>query len=203
MSLPRCRGHLLVPSNSRSSTYTRIPLPVYFIHRKLASLSSRDLVVSNLQSINLYSCFKGLITQLWLLWELVLTNQPILVASPTPAQCSDAVIALVSLISPLEYQGDFRPYCAYFLPPPSPALFLEKKHRKPHLTHFLGAPPSKIVTIHDSEFNEYTGLDASSSKPAQGQDSQATLIPPVILVRNIYHNCVCVGVTRALFLLLF
>ena len=70
-----------------------------------------------------------------------------------------------------------------FFPPP-PGAFTKTQD----LTNSLGAPRSIIVTIHDSEFNECTGLDALSSKPAQGQDPQATLIPPVILVRNIYHN---------------
>lgn len=67
-------------------------------------------VVSNLQSINMYSCFRDLTMHLWLLWELVLTNAPILVISPSPALASEAVLALVSMTSPLSYCGDYRPY---------------------------------------------------------------------------------------------
>jgi len=70
----------------------------------------RDQVVSNLQSVNIYSVFKSVIQKLWLLWELVLVGEPLLVMSPSPAQCSDAVLGLVSLISPLPYSGDYRPY---------------------------------------------------------------------------------------------
>eukprot|EP01132_Coremiostelium_polycephalum_P011137 gene11137-13642_t len=66
--------------------------------------------VSNLKSIDLYSNFKAISNKLWMLWEMVLLGHPMLVISPTPPTCSDSVLALVSLISPLQYCGDFRPY---------------------------------------------------------------------------------------------
>eukprot|EP00164_Ancoracysta_twista_P005295 GFYU01007249.1.p1 GENE.GFYU01007249.1~~GFYU01007249.1.p1 ORF type:complete len:759 (+),score=92.09 GFYU01007249.1:60-2336(+) len=62
------------------------------------------------QDINVYTVFKPLLNKLWILWELVLMGQPVLVLSPTPSQCADAVLALVSLISPLPFFGDYRPY---------------------------------------------------------------------------------------------
>jgi hypothetical protein len=77
---------------------------------RVLAFTPRDQVVSNLQSVNIYSVFRAITSKLWLLWELVLTGEPILLVSPTPSQCSDAVIALVSLISPLRYCGDYRPY---------------------------------------------------------------------------------------------
>ncbi|GAM24419.1 hypothetical protein SAMD00019534_075940 [Acytostelium subglobosum LB1] len=66
--------------------------------------------VSNLQSIDLYTSFKGFPSKLWMLWEMVLLGHPIIVVSPTPPTSSDAVLALVSLISPLNYCNDYRPY---------------------------------------------------------------------------------------------
>lgn len=87
--------------------------------------NSRDQLVSNLQSVNVYSVFRryvcltavseflyfySVVQKLWLLWELVLIGEPLLVMSPSPPQCSDAVLGLVSLISPLRYCGDYRPY---------------------------------------------------------------------------------------------
>eukprot|EP00850_Spirogloea_muscicola_P025861 SM004596S16125 [mRNA] locus=s4596:103:1141:+ [translate_table: standard] len=48
--------------------------------------------------------------QLWVLWELLLAGEPLLVIAPTPAQCSEAVAALVSLAAPLPCTLDFRPY---------------------------------------------------------------------------------------------
>lgn len=40
----------------------------------------------------------------------MITGQPLVVFSPTPAECSTAVAALLSLISPIPYSTDFRPY---------------------------------------------------------------------------------------------
>lgn len=47
---------------------------------------------------------------MWAYWELVLTGTSILVHSTSPTRCSDAVLALVSLIAPIPFCGDFRPY---------------------------------------------------------------------------------------------
>jgi hypothetical protein len=47
---------------------------------------------------------------LWTLWELVLLGEPVVVKSAFPQSCSRAVLALVDLITPLDYGGDFRPY---------------------------------------------------------------------------------------------
>ena len=45
-----------------------------------------------------------------LLWELMLTAEPIVVRATTPYESSQVVLSLVSLIAPLKYYGDFRPY---------------------------------------------------------------------------------------------
>ncbi|EGC32555.1 hypothetical protein DICPUDRAFT_155470 [Dictyostelium purpureum] len=87
--------------------------PVVKQHIGSASQSplwSEMKLVSNLKSIDIYGCFKNFTTKLWMLWELVLLGHPILVISPNPPMCSDSVLALVSLISPLLYCGDYRPY---------------------------------------------------------------------------------------------
>ncbi|XP_078444444.1 polarity axis stabilization protein [Wolffia australiana] len=62
------------------------------------------------QDADLFGSFKGLLLQLWLLWELVLVGEPILVIAPTPPESSAAVAALVSLAAPLLCSLDFRPY---------------------------------------------------------------------------------------------
>ncbi|XP_038984913.1 protein DENND6B isoform X2 [Phoenix dactylifera] len=59
---------------------------------------------------DLFAAFRGLLLHLWTLWELMLLGEPILVIAPTPPQCSEAVAALVSLVAPLRYSVDFRPY---------------------------------------------------------------------------------------------
>ncbi|XP_071903476.1 uncharacterized protein [Coffea arabica] len=59
---------------------------------------------------DLFGIFRGLLMQLWRLWELLLIGEPILVIAPTPPQCSEAVAGLVSLVAPLLCSVDFRPY---------------------------------------------------------------------------------------------
>ena len=59
---------------------------------------------------DLFGTFRGLLLQLWLLWELQLIGEPILIIAPTPPQCCEAVAGLVSLVAPLLCSVDFRPY---------------------------------------------------------------------------------------------
>ncbi|KAL6281552.1 hypothetical protein ACE6H2_018433 [Prunus campanulata] len=59
---------------------------------------------------DLFGIFRGLLLQLWVLWELLLIGEPMLIIAPTPPQCSEAVAGLVSLVAPLLCSVDFRPY---------------------------------------------------------------------------------------------
>ncbi|KAL6576391.1 hypothetical protein OROHE_000172 [Orobanche hederae] len=59
---------------------------------------------------DLFGAFRGLLMQLWKLWELLLVGEPILIIAPTPPQCCEAVAGLVSLVAPLLFSVDFRPY---------------------------------------------------------------------------------------------
>ncbi|CAH9075920.1 unnamed protein product [Cuscuta epithymum] len=59
---------------------------------------------------DLFGIFRGLLMQVWKLWELLLIGEPILIIAPTPPQCCEAVSGLVSLVSPLLCSIDFRPY---------------------------------------------------------------------------------------------
>lgn len=59
---------------------------------------------------DLFGSFRGLLLQLWLLWELLLIGEPMLIIAPTPPQCCEAVASLVSLVAPLLCSVDFRPY---------------------------------------------------------------------------------------------
>jgi hypothetical protein len=67
-------------------------------------------LVSNLDGIDVYATFANVIPSLWLLWELVVTGEPILVWGSTPTHASDGVLALLSLITPLAYGGDVHPF---------------------------------------------------------------------------------------------
>eukprot|EP01038_Epipyxis_sp_PR26KG_P007180 gene7180-9790_t len=63
-------------------------------------------------SFNLVSLFGplGFLQHIWILWELMVTGQDIVVISPSPTQCSEFILALGSLMLPLNAIGDFRPY---------------------------------------------------------------------------------------------
>ncbi|KAJ7978834.1 Protein DENND6A [Quillaja saponaria] len=82
------------------------------------SASSAAPFLPNNQSIpqglfhdsDVFGSFRGLLLQLWMLWELLLIGEPILVIAPTPPQCCEAVASLVSLVAPLLCSVDFRPY---------------------------------------------------------------------------------------------
>ncbi|CAJ1975371.1 unnamed protein product [Sphenostylis stenocarpa] len=59
---------------------------------------------------DLFGSFRGILLQLWVLWELLLIGEPVLIIAPTPPQCCEAVASLVSLVAPLLCSVDFRPY---------------------------------------------------------------------------------------------
>lgn len=64
------------------------------------SLVDNDIVASLLP----------LIDSIHLLWELILLGEPIIVLATSPTQCCRVVTALIQIIRPLEYAGEFRPY---------------------------------------------------------------------------------------------
>ena len=64
-------------------------------------MSTDDELISNIHSINIFFSFRKLLSKLWTLWELVLLGEPILILSPSPTISSEAVLSLVSMISPV------------------------------------------------------------------------------------------------------
>jgi hypothetical protein len=81
------------------------------------------------QDINLFNVFKfDKLHLLWKLWELVITNQPLLVISDSPSECSETVFGLISLISPLEFNGDYKPYFTIY--DPAYKVYQEQYERK-------------------------------------------------------------------------
>lgn len=64
----------------------------------------------SVHELNLATALERLLPHAQLLWELVLLSEPIVVFAPSPQQTSLVVQALVSLISPLRYATDYRPY---------------------------------------------------------------------------------------------
>jgi hypothetical protein len=87
----------------------------YRVSDKIARLPSSTLCLQlskAYDAVNLVSYFGrlGLLTNLWLLWELVLTGQNIVVVGRHARECSEFVVALTSLVEPYVYSGDVRPY---------------------------------------------------------------------------------------------
>lgn len=60
--------------------------------------------------LDLYKCFYPVVTDLQLLWEMILTCEPFIVIAHTPDVCANFVQALISLIYPFKYNADYRPF---------------------------------------------------------------------------------------------
>ncbi|KAA0189724.1 hypothetical protein HAZT_HAZT006304 [Hyalella azteca] len=71
---------------------------------------SPSLNVPTPNQVQVFRVLSGLVCQVQLLWELVLTAEPLVVMAATPTTASNTVHALRSLIAPLKYSGDFRPF---------------------------------------------------------------------------------------------
>lgn len=97
--------------------------PIYALRRpelrdlwSLQSLLSKQSGIDShggiFHHINLVAVFHrlGLLPHIWTLWELVMTGKNVVVWSSSAAIASAVVNALVSLIAPLAYAGDYRPY---------------------------------------------------------------------------------------------
>jgi len=62
------------------------------------------------QNIALYRTFQPVLPLLWPLWEKMVVGEPIMIIAENAAIASNVALGLVSLIAPLHYAGDFRPY---------------------------------------------------------------------------------------------
>lgn len=69
-----------------------------------------SVLIPSIYTLNVYKSFLPVISHAQLLWELVITCEPLIVMAPTPDACSEVVQSLVSIISPLKYSRDYRPF---------------------------------------------------------------------------------------------
>ena len=69
-----------------------------------------NLKVPFVLSMNIYNSLLPILSHAQLIWELVITCEPLIVMASTPDVCSDVVQSLVSIIHPLKYSSDFRPF---------------------------------------------------------------------------------------------
>ncbi|XP_073969461.1 protein DENND6B [Rhodnius prolixus] len=118
---------------------------------------------------NLFSCFSNCIYHIQLLWELVLIGEPIVVMASSPETCSQMVHALVTMIMPLIYCGEHRPYFTIHdmefkeytktTQPPPPTIigvtnpFFSKTLQ--HWPHIIKLPePAKSSTLQKSKIKK-------------------------------------------------
>ncbi|KAI8035422.1 protein DENND6B isoform X1 [Drosophila gunungcola] len=67
-------------------------------------------VLTSVNEIELFRSLDFVMEQLYTLWELVITGEPVVVVGTSPADCSHMVQTLLALIAPLEYCAEARPY---------------------------------------------------------------------------------------------
>ncbi|CAD8130542.1 unnamed protein product [Paramecium sonneborni] len=67
--------------------------------------------IGQFQEANIFAALPhSMLVHLPKLWELILTNQQFMVIADSPYQCSEIILGMISLISPMKFSGDYRPY---------------------------------------------------------------------------------------------
>uniref|UniRef100_A0A8R1XUC9 UDENN domain-containing protein n=1 Tax=Onchocerca volvulus TaxID=6282 RepID=A0A8R1XUC9_ONCVO len=82
----------------------------YLINVKLMSPSKNPVLLSIMNKSNILGSLLFVVNNVQLLWELVLTGEPVVVLAQNPSECSTFVQSLTSLIWPLRYSSDYRPF---------------------------------------------------------------------------------------------
>lgn len=110
INLPILGTVLQIQIPSDSSKCGPSTVAVSSLHQNLYQPVAVPIVLSSVHELNMFECFSPVIYHIQLLWELVLTAEPIVVMASSPAVSSQMVQALVSMIMPLMYYADYRPY---------------------------------------------------------------------------------------------
>ncbi|XP_076053198.1 protein DENND6A isoform X2 [Oratosquilla oratoria] len=72
--------------------------------------SPAPFIIPSVHETEAFRVLAPVLPHLNLLWELVLTTEPLVVMAPTPTTAADMVQTLVSLIAPLKFCADYRPF---------------------------------------------------------------------------------------------
>lgn len=154
--------------------------------------SSSSLSSGLFQSVNLFQEFgMDQLNNLWYMWELVITGEPILIVSAQPSSCSHIVLGLVSLIHPIQCESDYRPYFTLYdhdfkhfsslhdlnpsnLPPiilgVTNPFFLKSFHRFPHILCFGDIYNKQFQSIEqqkkDEKLSGGTPVSSPTSSPS-------------------------------------
>ncbi|GLV39377.1 uncharacterized protein CBL_13254 [Carabus blaptoides fortunei] len=74
------------------------------------SNSNNYFILSSVSDLNIFNILLPILSHIHVLWELVLTAEPLVIMSTSPTYCSEMVVALSRIIAPLKYCADYRPY---------------------------------------------------------------------------------------------
>ncbi|XP_045411300.1 protein DENND6B isoform X2 [Lemur catta] len=74
------------------------------------NLLPAPVVLTSVHELDLFRCFRPVLTHVQTLWELMLLGEPLVVLAPSPDVSSEMVLALTSCLQPLKFCCDFRPY---------------------------------------------------------------------------------------------
>ena len=78
--------------------------------QETVSWTGSGVSVAVSSSTELFTVLSPLLDHLHTLWELALTGEPLVVQAASPAHCSALVQALTSIIHPLTFLADYRPF---------------------------------------------------------------------------------------------
>lgn len=132
MELPFLGNILQVelPKDWSSQIYEK---SVFSVNRRATgTLLTEYQLLASVPPLMITESCKSFLHDLFVLYELVLLGESIVVIGSTPSSCSNAILAILDLISPLHYGGDFRPY-----------LTMQDKDFK----NFLSSTPPRSVII--------------------------------------------------------
>lgn len=102
-----------------------LPLMGHLFQVSLPSLSTRSVesgcetvtlaphhgdLLPTFEVVDLFTCLLPVIEHAHALWELILTAEPLVVMAATPALCSATVQYLTTIVYPLSYAADYRPF---------------------------------------------------------------------------------------------
>ncbi|XP_036064732.1 protein DENND6B isoform X2 [Onychomys torridus] len=76
----------------------------------IQNLLPAPVVLTSVHELDLFRCFRPVLTHVQTLWELMLLGEPLVVLAPSPDVSSELVLALTSCLQPLKFCCDFRPY---------------------------------------------------------------------------------------------
>lgn len=100
------------------------------------------------QDLPLYSSFASFPQCLWHMWQRVLCGESVAVYSASPQQCSAAVLALASLIAPIEYRGEVHPYLTIYDSNYSRVRASPRPPSACHTQFLVPTPPPPLPALH-------------------------------------------------------